>query len=140
MHGSVRYFHCAHAVDNVSMLPSCACLLLLRTTALGSVGYTCSMRSVAASREPNCRYAASMAPLAFSPRYAAPEVLRAFEGKQIEMKVAPSIDIWSLGVMAYELLTDKPVFDKCAAMRLLCSCVSGPSVPALCSTLGKTSP
>lgn len=53
-----------------------------------------------------------MASLSFSPRYAAPEVLKAYEAQQREILVESSMDIWALGVMAYELLTDAPAFDR----------------------------
>ena len=53
-----------------------------------------------------------MANLAFSPRYAAPEVVAAFEAKQPQVKVEPSMDMWALGVMAFELLTDAPAFSR----------------------------
>lgn len=58
------------------------------------------------------RGAGTMAGLSFSPRYAAPEVLAAYEARQPQINVKPSMDIWSLGVMAYELLTDEPAFDR----------------------------
>ena len=53
-----------------------------------------------------------MANLSFSPRYAAPEVLVAYEAREPLIKVDPAMDIWALGVMAYELLTDEPVFHR----------------------------
>jgi serine/threonine protein kinase len=53
-----------------------------------------------------------MASLSFSPRYAAPEVLRAFENKEVTVLVDTSMDMWSLGVMAFELLTDAPAFPR----------------------------
>jgi serine/threonine protein kinase len=56
--------------------------------------------------------AGTRAPLAFSPRYAAPEVLRAYEAKEREVLVEPSMDMWSVGIMAYELLTDAPAFSR----------------------------
>lgn len=57
-------------------------------------------------------FAGSEAPLAFSPRYAAPEVIGVYEARQPVIRVSAALDIWALGVMAYELLTDTPVFDK----------------------------
>ena len=53
----------------------------------------------------NSYHAGTMATLAFSPRYAAPEVLQAFEAKAKEVHVDSAIDIWALGVMAYEVRT-----------------------------------
>ena len=51
------------------------------------------------------------APLSFTLAYAAPEVLRAVSLKQHGITVMPALDSWSLGVMAFELLTGAPAFD-----------------------------
>jgi serine/threonine protein kinase len=51
-----------------------------------------------------------MAPLSFSLRYAAPEVVEAFEARQKSILVDPAMDLWAFGLMAYELLTDEPAF------------------------------
>jgi serine/threonine protein kinase len=63
------------------------------------------------SRNKRC-FADSTASLAFSPRYAAPEVLQAFEAGEKTIHASPALDIWAIGVIAYELLTDTPVFDR----------------------------
>lgn len=50
------------------------------------------------------------APTAFSIGYAAPEVIQAYrDGRKIIAR--ESIDAWSLGVIAYELLTGEPAVD-----------------------------
>ena len=54
--------------------------------------------------------AGSEAPLTFSPRYAPPEVLQAFERGSRTAVVDAKADMWSLGVVAYELLTAAPAF------------------------------
>ena len=61
-----------------------------------------------------------MATLAFSPRYAAPEVLQAYEAKEKEVLVDTSIDIWALGVMAYEVRSIANA--SCRDLRHVCSC------------------
>ena len=53
-----------------------------------------------------------MASLSFSPRYAAPEVLRAYDAGERTVAVTSAMDMWALGVMAYELLTDMPAFPR----------------------------
>ena len=47
----------------------------------------------------------SRAPLTYSPTYAAPEVLHADELCAEVVEVFPEVDVWSLGVLAFELLT-----------------------------------
>ena len=51
--------------------------------------------------------AGSTAPLSFSLAYAAPEVVRASTARPTpgEVLVVPPVDAWSLGVVAYEVLT-----------------------------------
>jgi serine/threonine protein kinase len=48
--------------------------------------------------------------IAFSVAYAAPEVICALRTGQATMIAHESLDVWSLGVMAFELLTGEPVF------------------------------
>jgi serine/threonine protein kinase len=51
-----------------------------------------------------------LAPLSFTLAYAAPEVVRAFEMEAKSIESTPALDAWSLGVMAFELLTGSPAF------------------------------
>jgi serine/threonine protein kinase len=39
-------------------------------------------------------------------------VLHAFENGEKTILASPALDIWAIGVIAYELLTDRPVFDR----------------------------
>jgi serine/threonine protein kinase len=48
--------------------------------------------------------------LAFSLAYAAPEVVDAFRGRKKSMVVHGAMDAWSLGVVAFELLTGQDAF------------------------------
>eukprot|EP00892_Ulva_mutabilis_P008124 jgi/Ulvmu1/5684/UM024_0031.1 len=50
------------------------------------------------------------ASLSFTLAYAAPEVVAVMEGGGRHMEVATAVDAWSLGVMAFELLTGSPAF------------------------------
>ena len=51
------------------------------------------------------------APLQFTVAYAAPEIIRSFFMQQCVVEATPALDAWSLGVMAFELLTGAPAFD-----------------------------
>jgi serine/threonine protein kinase len=50
------------------------------------------------------------APISFTLAYAAPEVVHAFEMGLKTIESTPALDAWSLGVMAFELLTGSPAF------------------------------
>ena len=50
------------------------------------------------------------APLNFTFTYAAPEVITAFAAGELDVEATSALDAWSLGVMAFELLTGTPAF------------------------------
>jgi serine/threonine protein kinase len=50
------------------------------------------------------------APISFTLAYAAPEVLHAVETGIKTIESTPALDAWSLGVLAFELLTGSPAF------------------------------
>ena len=56
-------------------------------------------------------------PLMFTPRYAPPEVALATERGDRSIAAEAAADMWALGVMAFELLTNEPVFTPLAATR-----------------------
>lgn len=53
----------------------------------------------------------SDASVVFTPSYAAPEIIHAAVDKRPSVKATAAMDSWSLGVMAFELLTGCTVFD-----------------------------
>ena len=52
-----------------------------------------------------------VAPLSFTLAYAPPEVVEAFHTDRRLIESTPALDAWSLGVMAYELLTGSPAYN-----------------------------
>eukprot|EP00892_Ulva_mutabilis_P007647 jgi/Ulvmu1/5254/UM022_0047.1 len=65
------------------------------------------------------------APLSFSLKYAAPEIVAAYESKQRTIVASPAMDMWALGLMAYELLTDTSAFPAGTAAKTVCDQISG---------------
>eukprot|EP00892_Ulva_mutabilis_P008120 jgi/Ulvmu1/5680/UM024_0027.1 len=51
-----------------------------------------------------------LAPLSFTLAYAPPEVIEANKAGAAQLEACAALDAWSLGVMAYELLTGAPAF------------------------------
>ena len=58
-----------------------------------------------------------MAPMTFSPGYAAPEVVRAYQAGHFAMPSHPAADMWALGVIAYEMLTKERAFGPDASVN-----------------------
>jgi serine/threonine protein kinase len=56
------------------------------------------------------------AQLGFTIAYAAPEVIQAFQGGVKRIVVTEALDAWSLGVLAIEVFTGAPAFDRLASL------------------------
>jgi serine/threonine protein kinase len=74
---------------------------------------------------PGNRCAGQPAPVSLSLKYAAPEVVRAYEASEQTIVVDASMDMWSLGIMAFELLTEEPVFPPYTSAADVCDQVAG---------------
>ena len=68
-----------------------------------------------------------VAPLSFTLAYAPPEVVKAYQDSEPMIESTPALDAWSLGVMAFELLTGAPAFKLLTEGR--CRVRSLPSAP-----------
>ena len=62
----------------------------------------------------------SNASTGFSLYYAAPEVLRAYLNGASTVVATEALDAWSLGVLAIELFSGKPVFDHLRPKAVVC--------------------
>ena len=62
-------------------------------------------------------HAGASVPITFSPAYAPPEVALALESKNGVITAHGAADIWALGIMAFELLTNEPVFPPFVSTR-----------------------
>lgn len=57
--------------------------------------------------------------MALTPPYAAPEVVAAYQQHQRQVPASAAVDIWAVGVMAYELLTRTVWFDGLSQEEML---------------------
>lgn len=63
-----------------------------------------------------------MAPVAFTPSYAAPEMVMAHQRGEKTVQADATVDAWALGVIAFELLVQRPAFGHFADMsKVLCT-------------------
>lgn len=63
--------------------------------------------------------------MSLSLKYAAPEVVQAYEASEQTIVVDASMDMWALGIMAFELLTQEPVFPPYTSASDVCDQVAG---------------
>jgi serine/threonine protein kinase len=68
--------------------------------------------------------AGKMVPPQCSLGYAAPEVVLAFSERK-DIKASAAMDIWSLGVMVYEALTQQPAVDPFGGVDFCCELARG---------------
>ena len=67
------------------------------------------------------------APIQYTLLYAAPEVVQAHASGQSTMPVSGALDVWSLGVLAYELLMRQPVFAPSMSRDTIVAALTGSS-------------
>jgi eukaryotic-like serine/threonine-protein kinase len=73
---------------------------------------------------PQC-HAGSEAELSFTLTYAAPEVVAAYEAGQHNHAVHPASDVWSLGIIAFELLTGERAFGPLTTVEEIMAHIAG---------------
>jgi serine/threonine protein kinase len=71
------------------------------------------------------RYAGVRAPMFFTLAYAAPELIAAFEAGQESHITEPAVDVWALGVIAFEMLTGESMFEPFAGQDAALSAIAG---------------
>jgi serine/threonine protein kinase len=64
--------------------------------------------------------------MSLSPGYAAPEVVLAYRARQRTTIAHPSVDMWALGVIAYEMLTKQRTFGANATAEEMIARTAGP--------------
>ena len=62
-------------------------------------------------------HAGETVPITFSPSYAPPEVALALEHRKSVISADGAADMWALGIMAFELLNNEPVFPPIVSTR-----------------------
>ena len=85
------YVHCGLKPPNVMWLPRQKRWTVIDFARVARIGQT--------------------APLSFTLAYAAPEVVAAYQRQEVRVQCSPALDAWSLGVLAFELLTGAPAFN-----------------------------
>ena len=71
------------------------------------------------------------APVSFTLAYAAPEVVAAYQRQERSMQCTAALDAWSLGVLAFELLTGAPAFNLFMHGRLGVRLLFHPATPCM---------
>jgi serine/threonine protein kinase len=72
-----------------------------------------------------CLLAGEVAPLEFTPPYAAPEVVAAFESGSTDIVADAAADIWALGLTAFEVFTGERVFPPGTPLEEMYERISG---------------
>jgi eukaryotic-like serine/threonine-protein kinase len=63
----------------------------------------------------------TMASNSFTPAFAAPEAITAYQMETKAIRVTEALDAWSLGVLALELFTGKPAFPVFQSKSKVCT-------------------
>jgi serine/threonine protein kinase len=73
----------------------------------------------------SARSVGEVAPLTFSPGYAPPEVIHAYRAGRRTIVADSAVDMWALGVIAYEMLTQQRAFGPQASVEETISRTAG---------------
>jgi serine/threonine protein kinase len=77
------------------------------------------------STKEHARCAGTEAALSFTLAYAAPEVVAAYEAQHATHVVSPASDVWSLGAIAFEMLTGEALFGPFTPPAEVLACIAG---------------